>query len=106
MIVVITPRLTLRALGNLKEPIAVSVGTGVESTAAILTRQEAQDLVYQLTKLLARRLDEGENAKGVAKLPRRCGRYIGDNDATSVQLTCVRPVGHLGLCDNVSDRDD
>lgn len=30
-----------------------------------------------------------------------CGKYIGDNDATSPQLTCIRPVGHPDECDNV-----
>jgi hypothetical protein len=31
-----------------------------------------------------------------------CGRYLGDNDGTCPQLTCVRERGHAGLCDNVS----
>jgi len=39
-------------------------------------------------------------------LPGRCGKYVGDNDATCPQLTCVREEGHPGLCDNVSDLDD
>jgi hypothetical protein len=30
-----------------------------------------------------------------------CGRYLGDSDATCLQLTCVRDRGHDGLCDNV-----
>lgn len=36
----------------------------------------------------------------------RCGKYVGDNDGTCPQLTCVREKGHPGLCDNVSDLDD
>ncbi len=34
-----------------------------------------------------------------------CGKYIGDNDATCPQLTCIRPKGHEGLCDNVRADD-
>lgn len=30
-----------------------------------------------------------------------CNRYLGDNDATSPQLTCLRPAGHRGKCDNL-----
>ena len=30
-----------------------------------------------------------------------CGKYLGDNDGTCPQLTCVRPKGHYGDCDNV-----
>lgn len=37
---------------------------------------------------------------------KRCGKYLGDNDATCPQLTCIREHGHPGLCDNVSDRPD
>lgn len=29
-----------------------------------------------------------------------CGKYIGDNDATCPQLTCIRQAGHEGFCDN------
>lgn len=32
----------------------------------------------------------------------RCGKYIGDNDATCPQLTCIRGEGHPDACDNVS----
>lgn len=32
-----------------------------------------------------------------------CGKYIGDNDATCPQLTCVRDAGHADMCDNVCD---
>ncbi len=37
-----------------------------------------------------------------------CGRYLGDNDATCPQLTCIRRYGHDGRCDNVrgDDGDD
>lgn len=35
-----------------------------------------------------------------------CGKYLGDNDGTCPQLTCVRERGHAGLCDNVSDAPD
>ena len=38
-----------------------------------------------------------------------CGKYLGDNDGTCPQLTCIREAGHNGLCDNVSadlDRAD
>lgn len=31
---------------------------------------------------------------------RLCGKYVGDNDATCPQLTCIRDFGHDGLCDN------
>lgn len=30
-----------------------------------------------------------------------CGKYLGDNDATCPQLTCVRERDHDGNCDNV-----
>jgi hypothetical protein len=36
----------------------------------------------------------------------RCGKYLGDNDGTCPQLTCIRPAGHDGLCDNVSAAPD
>lgn len=29
-----------------------------------------------------------------------CGKYLGDDDATTPQLTCIRTRGHSGLCDN------
>lgn len=31
---------------------------------------------------------------------RECGKYLGDNDATCPQLTCLRLRGHQGQCDN------
>ena len=34
--------------------------------------------------------------------PMKCGKYIGDNDATCPQLTCIREREHDGLCDNVN----
>jgi len=41
----------------------------------------------------------------LTKLVRRaqspCGAYLGDNDATTPQLTCIRRAGHEGLHDNV-----
>lgn len=40
-------------------------------------------------------------ARVVAQLGARCGRYVGDNDATCPQITCVRFAGHPGPCDNV-----
>lgn len=36
----------------------------------------------------------------VSRVP-ECGRYLGDNDATTPQLTCIRRMGHVGLCDNL-----
>ena len=30
-----------------------------------------------------------------------CGAYLGDNDGTCPQLTCIRRRRHDGLCDNV-----
>ena len=30
-----------------------------------------------------------------------CGKYLGDNDGTCPQLTCIRDEDHDGLCDNV-----
>lgn len=36
----------------------------------------------------------------------RCGKYLGDNDGTCPQLTCIRERGHEGLCDNVSDAEE
>lgn len=30
-----------------------------------------------------------------------CGEYLGDNDGTCPQLTCIRDRGHGGRCDNV-----
>jgi hypothetical protein len=35
-----------------------------------------------------------------------CGKYVGDNDATCPQLTCVRRAGHDGPCDNVRGDDE
>lgn len=35
-----------------------------------------------------------------------CGKYIGDNDATCPQLTCIREIGHPGFCDNTSGGPD
>lgn len=37
---------------------------------------------------------------------RLCGQYVGDNDGTCPQLTCVRRKGHDGLCDNVRGDDE
>jgi hypothetical protein len=34
-----------------------------------------------------------------------CGKYLGDNDGTCPQLTCIRTRGHDGLCDNVKGDD-
>ena len=41
-------------------------------------------------------LDEERHARA-----RLCGKYLGDNDATTPQLTCVRRAGHDGRCDKV-----
>jgi hypothetical protein len=38
----------------------------------------------------------------VQPVRRQCGQYLGDNDATCPQLTCIRTHGHDGLCDNVN----
>lgn len=35
-----------------------------------------------------------------------CGKYLGDNDATCPQLTCIRRKNHEGLCDNVRGDDE
>lgn len=35
--------------------------------------------------------------------PPVCGAYVGDNDATCPQLTCIRDRGHAGDHDNVND---
>ena len=35
-----------------------------------------------------------------------CGKYLGDNDGTCPQLTCIRASGHPGLCDNVRGDDE
>jgi hypothetical protein len=35
------------------------------------------------------------------KRPKLCGKYLGDNDATCPQISCIRTRGHEGLCDNV-----
>jgi hypothetical protein len=35
-----------------------------------------------------------------------CRKYLGDNDATTPQLTCLRRRHHEGLCDNVRGDDD
>ncbi len=35
-----------------------------------------------------------------------CGKYMGDNDGTCPQLTCIRPPDHVGLCDNVNAWDN
>lgn len=35
-----------------------------------------------------------------------CGKYLGDNDATCPQLTCIRRKDHGGLCDNVNSFED
>lgn len=35
-----------------------------------------------------------------------CGRYLGDNDATCPQTTCIRERFHRGLCDNTNAADD
>lgn len=34
--------------------------------------------------------------------PTLCGAYLGDNDATCPQLTCIRQLHHDGNCDNVT----
>lgn len=34
-----------------------------------------------------------------------CGVYLGDNDGTCPQLTCIRTKGHEGLHDNVRGDD-
>ncbi len=36
---------------------------------------------------------------------RLCGKYVGDNDATCPQLTCIRWRDHEGPCDNVRGDD-
>lgn len=36
----------------------------------------------------------------------QCGKYLGDNDGTCPQLTCIRERGHAGLCDNVNSCSD
>lgn len=36
----------------------------------------------------------------------RCGAYMGDNYATTPQLTCIRGKGHPGLHDQNSDQPD
>lgn len=38
-----------------------------------------------------------------ARLRTTCGKYVGDNDGTCPQLTCIRVRGHEGPCDNVKD---
>jgi hypothetical protein len=43
-----------------------------------------------------------ENFDGLFKRP-RCGKYVGDNDATCPILTCQRAKGHSGDCDNTRD---
>lgn len=35
-----------------------------------------------------------------------CRKYLGDNDGTCPQLTCIRRHGHDGDCDNVRGDDD
>ncbi len=35
-----------------------------------------------------------------------CGAYLGDNDGTCPQLTCIRPIGHIGAHDNASAAED
>jgi len=35
-----------------------------------------------------------------ASRPPLCGEYLGDNDGTCPQLTCIRNRGHRGPCDN------
>jgi hypothetical protein len=40
-------------------------------------------------------------AAGMPVTLARCGRYVGDNDATTPQLTCIRWRHHGGACDNV-----
>lgn len=35
-----------------------------------------------------------------------CGAYLGDNDATCPQTTCIRDKNHKGLCDNVHAHND
>ena len=37
---------------------------------------------------------------------RRCGKYLGDNDGTCPQLTCIRDKDHDGGCDNARDDRD
>ena len=37
---------------------------------------------------------------------RVCGAYLGDNDGTSPQLTCIRRHGHEGAHDNVRGDDE
>lgn len=36
----------------------------------------------------------------------RCGKFVGDNDATCPQLHCIRERGHTGLCDSTFEGSD
>lgn len=55
----------LRRTGDHKNPVEVRVGpAGWHRNAARLTRAEAQKMVTELTRFLARTLDAGDNAKG------------------------------------------
>lgn len=51
--------------------------------------------------------DERDLGRSIGRVIRKklsrppCGKYVGDNDGTCPQLTCVRARGHHGPCDNV-----
>jgi hypothetical protein len=54
---------------------------------------------------LVNRVGRPTPSRAVEDATTKCGKYLGDNDATCPQLTCIRDHGHEGLCDNVrSDR--
>lgn len=83
-----------------------------EASRDIRLREEEKDLAYHRASLAAalkvpptpNRIDQALEA--VTPSATRCGRYMGDNDGTSPQLSCVREKGHFGLCDNVSEQPD
>lgn len=59
-------------------------------------------LSYECTaiKALGKRVDTARYAVKAGP-DNKCGEYLGDNDGTCPQLSCIRNKNHEGLCDNV-----
>ena len=92
-------------MGNRKESIAIHLGS--EQLAALneLSKESRVPRAAIIRLAIDGYLERIAAQRAVSRVP-RCGRYLGDNDGTCPQLSCVRERGHAGLCDNTSDRAD
>ena len=96
---------------TIEEPRGLYVIAVYDSSSSIeifLTHDELVVLEADLGKakeILAMMLATRGVSERMAALdpprPPPCGKYLGDNDATCPQLTCIRDQGHDGDCDNV-----